>query len=792
MDVDDTARKVEVVEVGIETKFCEFLQKFQSHEEEYAGDADPFKLIKHFKDVSSTKAIQVRDELTNTTSANAAADADRMFKEFENWELETKLWDLVEILYHFRVSKFEPPQLNKYSSISVREEHFRINNTRLAELSIIMSWIKANSETIDTSDLPLSSKWRHTKQSLQANDLNVLSSNSKELQNYSHELDVDGPLRTGKGLHPEDIKTDDIIFKTIYKLILINDYDGALALANESGNYSLSMILVGGMLPCLDKVIDKDYIYTVNIDSDQLQGCKHKLLYYKSVYKLCQQSNINKYEKMIYNYLCGANINENLKESDSWEESLLLYCNQIMVYETIKFYESQLLDQGSEEDLPISIPRPQVDKIEGILNILLTDTNASISEASRHPIRIVIGGVLINKLSPLVGDIACANGNDNKQNQVYHNSVLLRIICHLSIFINIINSEKIDQNDFSQLIKLYINNLFGCNFYDLIPNYLSFISDDSDAIECYSDILINITEKSEKANQIRIARTIPYFNVSINELNEERMNYFLKKTVEKILDKTEGYYRSDLNIDIKDSIDSISDVDKLLYQSVDWFILNNMPQDTIIVSIIVIKRFLMCGKLAALKEFAKEKNFKQIINSYDNVLGTRALLQKSEDRSMSPMSMISDEDREELLSYDSLIQGMISISEWKKFIEDNGNDKLNFIAKDVENSIEKTTKQLNSLIMKWFINSNNDLLKEFRTLYVPYLIIELLKIYEFSRFNNRNYLQKSFDLIKLVANEDENDLLACFVKSGKLKEFLTKCGEVSLVASENGTKGIFA
>lgn len=763
---------IQVVNVGVEAKFCEFLKHLQQ------GLSDSLELIRQFKDVSSTKAIQVKDELFN----DSAMTSDGSYEEFENWQLETKLWDLVEILYHFRLSKFDAPKLSKYSSISVKEEHFRIVNTKLAELTIIMTWIRNNSQTVDTSDLPLTSKWRHTKQSVQTSDLNVLS--AEKAPSYSNELDIDGPLRTGKSLHPDDIKNDDIIFKTIYKLLLTNDYDGALALANESGNYTLSMILVGGILPCLDEVVDKEYISSVNIDSDQLQGCKHKLLYYKSIYKLCQQTSLNKYEKLIYNYLCGANINENLKESDDWNESLLLYCNQIVVYETIKFYESQLHNKDWE-NLSISIPKPQVDNIEAILNILLTNPNSSIAEASRHPIRIVIGGVLIKKVSPLVTDITKSSNNNN---QVYRNNTLLRIVSHLAIFVETTQIEPLNPQDFSKLIKLYINGLSEKSL-DLVPFYLPFIPNDSEAMECYSEILINLNDKTEKINQVKISKTIPYFNTSIDESNEERMNYFLRKTVEKILDKTEAYYKSNGDIEIKDNTDSITPVDKLLYESVDWFVINNMPQDIIIVSIIIIKRFLLCGKLAALKEFAKEKNFKQTINSYDNELGTKNLL--NPERATSPVPLINDEDREELISYDSLIRGLVSISEWKKFIEDNGNDKSNFVNKAVENSIEKTTKQLNGLIMKWFINTSNDLLKEFRNLYIPYLIIELLKIYEFSRFNNQQYLEKSFDLIKLVANEDENDLLDCFKKSGKLKEFLYKCGEVSLVASEGGVKGIF-
>ncbi|CAH6723117.1 nucleoporin Nup84p [[Candida] jaroonii] len=769
----DDSMDIEVVNVGIEKKFVDALSEFSQSQ-------DPFDIIRQFRDISSTKAIQIKDELLIN-------DNEILQQEFESWQLETKLWHLVEILYSFRLSNIELNEETEFSSVAIKEENFRRSNKRVAELGMIIDWVQYNSESVDTSVIPWVTKWKHTMKYVETKDLNVLIDQGTLIKgDYITEFDVDAPIRQKKSLHPEDLKNDDIIFQTIYELILVHNYDEALSLANETGNYTLSMILFGDILPYLDPIIDEKYMKERGLEFNNATGCKHKLLWYKSVYKLAQQPNINKYERMIYNYLSGSNIGENLKSSSTWDKWLLLYCNQLMIFEILKFYETIY---NSEENLDIKIIKPQTSTIESILNNLSKSDN-SISEMSRHPLRIITGGIMINKITPLVSEVV----KSHKDNEVFNNQSLLRILVHLTIFLNSVELESSTVNDFTKLISLYISKLSENGLQDLIPVYLSFIPNEIDAIEIYSNFLLSIRDKDQRTNQIKIAKRIPYFidQSDSDNLSEDRLSIFLRKTVEKILKKTEPYYQPTKEpLIIKDDIESVEDIDRELFESVEWFLANSMNEDIIVVSIIIIKRLLICGKLAALKEFSINKNFKRIINNYDNDLSTKKLLQDENSREITPIPSISDESKEELLNYDLLIKGLISINEWKKFIEENGKESKSFSTKDVENSIEKTTKQIYNLIMNWLVNSHDELLKELRNLYVPYLIIELLQIYEFARLNNWDYLQKAFELIKQVANEDENDLLNCFISSGKLNEFLIKCGKVSLIASEKGVKGIF-
>lgn len=744
--------EIEVINVGIEKKFCDSLCEL--------NEQDPFNLIRHFRDICSTKALQVKDQLVDSP------EDPQIEQEFENWQLETKLWHLVEILYSYRLGDIELDKVDSHSSVAIQEENFRKSNKHVAEIGMIIDWIQYNSESVDTLTVPWITKWKHSLTHFETKDLNKLL-NHEVPDNYIAEFDIDAPIRLGKRVHPDDEKIDDETFKTIYELILIHNYDEALKIANETGNYTLSMILVGDMLPYLDPVIDKEYIQHRNLKFDGAFGCKHKLLWYQTVYKLSQQRNICKYERMIYSFLSGANINENLNDTKTWDKSLLLYCNQLMVYEIIKFYES--IDTNNDKLTSIKVIEPQTTNIEGILNILLRSDN-EISEASRHALRIVIGGVMINKVAPLISDIV-----SRKTNSVYDNQSLIRILVHLGIFLNTVDHDGFNLN---QILKVYIEKLKSSELYDVIPIYVSYINEEREAEEIYSNVLLSISDKQVRQQQVKVAKTIIYFNDS-----HDRLSRVLRRVVEKIVTNTESHYKT-TTLTINN--DHSEDYDQQLYESVDWFIYNSMYEDIILVSLVIIKRFLLCGKLKALIEFANNKNFKQIINNYDNEVNTRRLLGNGD-----VYDQIPEESKEELLNHEMFIKGLISINEWKKFIDDNKKQVNVFKTKDVENSLQKTTKQIYSLIMTWLVNSHNEILKDLRNLYVPYLIIELLQIYEFARYNNWEYMQKAFDLMKQVADEDENDLLSCFVNSGRLKDFLTTCGQVSLIASEKGLEGIF-
>lgn len=768
-----------VVSGRIENTFANVLKTFEN-----VGEQNPFDIIKQFVSIASSKALQTRDELFENP------DNKQIAEEFESWDLETKLWHLVEVLYSFRLSinsgNVNPIEEWDFSSDVVKETNFKIRNSDVSELSLLKSWLQYNSETVDTSEVPMSTKWKNSKKIAETKDLtNLLDKNgtSMDQNNYIEQFDSDAPLRSGKSVHPSDEEVDSTVFKVIYHLILADKSDEAITIANDTGNFTLSMILAGDNYPYLDPIIDKKFIDEQPIKIDSPMGIKHKLMWYQTVYKLAQQTNLNKYEKLIYNFLSGSNIEENLNETQKWEDWLLIYCQQTSNYELLKFYQS-LYNKVEDESLPVMIPAPQVTGIENILNIIAS-SGSKLAHESYHPIRIVAGGAMINKISPLLKSIT----GSSSLSSVQENPLILRVLTHLIIFLNIIDAETFDPVVFTQVLTSYISYLSKNDLTEIVPTYLTFIPSEHESRECYAEFLSNIQDPEERAQQIKIAKEISYFNDPVDtgspqvDSNDDRMAIVLRRTVEKIISETEPHYRPSSQILLQDDMDSVDDIDQKLTTSVDWFIDNRMFEDTISVSLVIIKRFLLCGKLAALRKFSEGKRFGNIITSYDNEIRTKLFTNST--------SIVSDEQREELLNYDSFIQGVRLIGEWKQFINDNKVNGSQAKGKDLTHSIEKTVTKLRSLIFKWFVGSNDDIFKEFRILYIPYLTIELLQIYQLARLNDRKYLNDAFEFIKQVVDEDQNDLLTCFTSSGRLDEFCKKCGEFTLAVIDKGISPIF-
>lgn len=795
---------------SIEVQFAQALERFQLNKSNTSltSPPPPFNFLQKFKSIAATQALQLGEELQSKN------DTDNVLREqFENWNLETKLWILVEELYSFRLSNPEENiEIHEYSSLSLKQENYLSTHPKLKELLIIINWIQ---QTTNNSNLNVSgdydtnieqTKWQNTKIAIETKEVNSLL-NNKGVDNIVDKLDIDAPLRTNLIIDPKDQLIDLENYAIIYKLLLNGKIQEAIDYANNTGNFALALILVGGAQDYIDPVLDGIKDSNILVAS----GIKHKLLWKETVYKLSQQKGLNDYERLIYNYLSGGDISENLKASrNSWEESLLLYAYQLLSYKLQSF----ILENSNEESLSlaISIPKPQSDSIEEILNIL-SNANSEVSLESRNPLRIISGAIMIDKVESLIDNINQDLVNNNNNN----NENILRILVHLSIFIAIIKPWGNDQlENLTTIITLYISMLSETNKSELIPVYLSFIPDEKDARETYSIILSSITDKEQQTKQLQAAKklTQPFISVNNNEGDDvdidvdtdmvivedddNKLINVLRRTVERVMIETAPNYERQQNdpVIVKDDELSVDEIDFKLYRSVEWFYENQMYEDAIKATIVVIRRFLINGKLASLKKFAKENNFKQLISNYDiETVGEDDQQQQQQQQDEKKEERVTDDTKQELIEYTNFIEGLELIDDWKLFI----NQGHPFKGTSVDSSLEKTEKVLKNILQNWLLelNTNRDddlnppIVQQFRILYIPYLIIELLTIYENARAQNWKYIKQAYQLINEVADDQLNDYLNCFIKSGRIKEFMAKCGELSIIACEHGITGIF-
>lgn len=737
-----------VSESLVEGLFARALEQFQ-----FGPKNDPLELACQFKAIAAQKALEAQNAILQNPGD------DKITRSFENWDLETKMWNLVEILHGFRA--------HESSSSGMDVDETSSYDPKIKELELIVSWIQTNSPIVDPDDD---------------------SPNSLVLIN---KLKVKSPFIS------TDNKSKDDVFKTVYKMILANQLQDAIDLANNTGNYSLALILVGAATEHNASALDNfqggntTSDYSISTPENH-SGVKHKILWKQTVYKLSQQQNLHYYEKLIYNYLCGGDITENLKESsDDWERSLLLYANQLFVSKLGDLLEaSSPAERKQKESISYDIPPPQIPSIEKALTVLLK-SSTPVSELSTHPIRIIEGTVIINKVAAFLHNVL-----SEYYNELTNKSFLLRIVVHLAI-IELLLGEP-DQRDVTEIIELYVAQLASEQEHDLVPVYLSYIPNEADSRELYSLFLSSITDPEQRLKQVQIARKFTNLELEQDQLgdtdngytNSDKLVNTLRRTVERVLEETSDHYTaSDDLVQIQNLELDIDATDYKVYRTVDWFYENSMYEDAVIATLVVLKRFLLTGKFAAIKKFCGDKDFNRLRRDYDAENQVKSLSGEATEQDMA------DTYHLELSEFNDLVNGLRLIDDWKRSINETSQSwKL----PHMDLSIEKVSSTVSKLIDHWLLDLINEkpvgsreLYTEFRSIVIPFLCLELITIYEHSRLSDWKYIYKAFNLVNTITDDGNNDLLKCFQNSGKLEELLNRIGQLSVVACEKGTLGLY-
>lgn len=771
-----------------EAQFAKILENYQLS----GGRADPFDVIRNFTSIAASRALAIGQKIADL----GRSEPDN--REFASWDLEAKLWHLVEVLYSFRLAQHEVVEAPEYVSLDIKREAYLSRNEKVRELLLIIEWLQYNAKDVSIEAPSQPAKWTNTKVGIESKKLTSLAPLA-QMVDYVDAMDADAPLRSQKHISPLDKVIDDQNFSVIYQLVIKGDIQKAIDYASDTGNFTMALILVGSRQDYVDPVLDGELADAMDEDvpPDQPGGIRHKYMWYQTVSKLAQAPGLTTHEKLIYGFLCGGDQSKAIEEANSdWEQCFLLYLNQLYTQHIRDFVKSSI--SNDDEELPhVNFPTPSHSSIEGILNTLLKSPNTQTESAS--PLRVILGSVIINQLN-----LFLHNTYKSNKAELMEDPYVLRVLVHLAVVSVMLNFRDEDKT-VTKFLTCYISMLSEQGNQDLVPVYLAFIPDEKDVRECYSIFLSTITDPRSRARQLdlfkRLGVASPHDNDTPNTSSTEEMgaeyenkiNNVLKRTVERVMAETEPAYDPQGEIKVEDKV--VDKTDVTLYQSVEWLFENNMYEDAINATRTVIRRFLLTGRLKSILEFASNKTFKSLLKDYDLDLHTKSMAD------VTPPTLISEDDKEELLQYDLLVETLRILQEWKTFTEDANTESKEFwSSNDVGKSIEKTIAKLQAIIFHWFsapIASCSDVEKvdiyrEYRNIYVPYFIIELLQVLQQSRYYDWKYIHEAFDLVNAVADDKKYDLMNCFISCGRLGEFVTLAGDVAFVASEHGIKGIFA
>jgi nuclear pore complex protein Nup107 len=716
MDTVLQSQKIDSLpDINILSSFATVLRDFKLDAIE-----DEYDILREFRSIAALKAQDIAEEGVSS--------------EFEDWDLEVKLWHLIEILFSYRYSETRSDiKVHDFNSNIVFEEKFYQSDPKLYEIWLIITWIHQNSLIVEKpSNLP-TSKWLNT-----------------QLSNTLENLDIDSPIRSGSKIDDQDAQNDELFHKYILELLLNGSHKEASEECERTNNWTLKMILAGAS-EYFDPVIDYQLNEEEVIDYST-HGIKKKALWRRTVYLLSKNEQISIYERSIYGFLAGDLTP--LESSNNWDSDLLIYLNHILTSEV----ENQLIDQGRipASDVILTFPKKDL-TVQKVLNLISLNRK----EESEHPLRILIASIISNKIKPIihsslnfVGNIMLGNEDSN---EILNESYALRVIVHLTIFVSIIDPTVIELEDSSKLITTYILVLRLYEQYELIPLYVSFLPE-IEARNAYSLFLMDLFDTELRSKQLELSRL---YNLPLENI--------LKRTVERAFKITESHYEIRSSVSLQET----DEVDHKLIRNIEWFIDAKMYSDSIHSIITLFRRFLLNGKIKSLQEFTSRNSIQQLLKFYD-----------IENLGIDTVDLeVSDYEREELLQYDILVDAFNAVDEWKLI---SSNKNVSNIA--LSETIHNVSSILYFTINEFLANLSNDkgyeaeLVQDLRTLYIPYLIIQLHSIYVEGESVNSDLLIEALELTNLVANETTKFYLL-FQNCDRLKEYLKLVAQCAALAA---------
>ncbi|ODV85354.1 hypothetical protein CANARDRAFT_188645, partial [[Candida] arabinofermentans NRRL YB-2248] len=722
-------------------KFASALKQFRLN----WGDQTIKDLVKSFQKTTS-------QQILNSNDLNLGSNI------VENWILETKFWKLLELLLPFNQSNIttvddQDDVIHSYTSNTILLEKIIQNDSNLLQLHKIIEWIRQgleidlldNEDDVSINDLQIT-KWLNTKIEIQA---------GATKPNGVKYLDMDSPLRshTNNKINEKDKIKDELFFKKAFHLLLLNKLDELNELCQLTNNYYFQLMLRGL----------QDY-YDPQLLGELAKpiGIKNKLLWKRTIFKLMQNQSIGKFEKGCYGFLCGDYTScESLTQS--WEKKLLIYLNclfQNEIDEKLIWYYNNKMMHGVGSLLKYSKPPKMISSITEALNLLANDSNDSIKKQSEHPIRVLMGSIISNNIEKLMENslntlniILSKDPIDNLSFDLTNEAYLLRILVHLSIFLQLIYGEEIISNlNYTKLLKSYITRLILYKLYDLIPCYIAFIPKDEDLIDIYSYFLSNYIFKfDERLTQLK----------SMEQLNLP-MDSILIKTVEKSFNNSIEYY-DDLKTQEITLSSLVDEQDIKLYSSIYWFYDSNMIIDCLQSIIILIRRFLIVGKIKSTIEFLKTIKLNDLLNEYK--LKTTLSDDENDDISYSLI--------DEFIQYQNLINCFEKIENYNKLNNDNSSELVESI-----NSLSiKLDSFLKTFLFELINDSNTtpsdmDTYIELRRIYIPLIFNTLFDILiENRKLTQTLFLQKAIEMIHFLS--DSNYKIYDILNSvNQLKPFL--------------------
>lgn len=657
----------------------------------------------------------------------------------------------------FRNSKQQENfDLHQFSSSAAIQEHYFRENKKAQENCIVIQWLQDSLEIPNEPADIRGTKWSHTKHNLKFNGQDNLSLIS--------ELDLDAPLRQKKKITDEDKAYEKSIHIYVFELLRARKYTKVIQFLKLTGNWSL-LLSMKGITEYSDPDIEGDVI-----GSFSKEGIINKALWRRMCWQLAQSSNIDTYEKGIYGIL-SSDVDSLLPLSNTWELQLLTYLSSLVATES----EEILIKAGKIDQnvLNIRIPTPGFATIEEILNALSSSTSPNVRQESNHVCRRYISDFIRNDLGSIVNFTAeyVQNFSQNKQAANFETvGNAIRTAVHLVLFLQSIGINPGDEQRKNYLIQTYIELLRSKGKSELTPLYVSYLPAD-EALDAYSFILAAIEDNNERAAQIDIA----------NKYGLDIPNT-IRRVVQRVFEENSQNYPQNEHFECTYEINK---TDLHICKAAEWFYIKDMWKDCVHSGVSFYRMFLGSGKIQAAHELGTIVPFSNVLKHTDEIMD----VESSNNFELSCL---------ELKEYLRLVECLTIIESWNSHYASKPEKATTVWKHAAIQVVTNASDTVHDLCKTWMlkvINTSNDNetvneTSRIRAHYIPFLLVELLRIFVEAQSADFDFLKQGVNLATFVASDDYK-LYELLVKSGTLNSFLEGLASACADGVIIGEKGIF-
>ncbi|KAL7271557.1 Nucleoporin nup84 [Rhizina undulata] len=788
------------------------------------------ELIQQFKDVAfgRVKAIQ---ELNDEEEP----DEQRMMDDLLQWKLEHQTWELFATLTSHRLDPNltiqglpEDVRTNRFLSNARVKDYLLSHDFKYQEFNYVFQWLQTYAPNpasmVEENEDRIGNRggWLYTKEAIKSQkrilgpgarllnfkgQKNAFGKGKEKGRDLVTELDPDAPTRQGRQIEEEDEDEERLLMKLVWAFIRKGDLLGARNLCAEVGDFWRAEILAGGIEawdPVIDGAKEGDGL---DLNDRDVSGNRRREIWRRMCYANAKSAGANEYERAVFGALSG-DVESVIPVCHSWEDTLFAHINSLLE----GLHTAMLTSLSRTPPGALQFPVFDSTAYHSRYSMLSEDDSVlpriidSMSNAdhlkteSKQPLRVIQGALISLRFDDLVLELSRQYekfrkdlGYDPLEEEGsmgldVSDPRMLRVVVHIVLVLKCVNAGFTPgERSFragETVIGAYIEFLSEVGKFELIPLYARWLSPEK-AVNVLGKVVIKIEDEKSRLEMLRLMR--------IHRINAEAC---LQKGMEICLDRTrtdyndtgelgKGFFQTALEGEITEN-------DRLLIRGLEWLMLGGeeLRGELVRQGMVVYKRFLLTGRLAAAKMVYERINSKNIIPTDDM---DDDLLEELFEPNEDLRNQFEDDETSVaaaiFVEFEVFVRAVLSLQEWRELMKKKPERPERSFKTILMDPFNKIVSHLPSIVNSWLDAeySAQPELERIRNIYIPELTLALHNVYvDAGVWIHKSIFPNVLEL-STVVTDPARRVINTLIDTGRVDEYLQEVARASRLMLSAGT-----